>query len=222
MIFGVLSLILCPYLPRMLGGEVGFLLGLGFSIFFALNVAMIVFLFLPGPARRICHWGIGVAVRARPSLDREKLEEKLSAQLDQYAQGARLIRSTPGLLPRVLLLSMGQLACSYAVPYIIYLAFHLTGSSFVEVFALQVLCSISVGYLPLPGAAGAAETVFLRGFAAVFGAGLIAPAMILSRTVSCYLVLITTGIITALLHFRGRKRAPADAARQLDRQDLAA
>ena len=125
-------------------------------------------------------------------------------------------------LPRVLLLSMGQLACSYAVPYIIYLAFHLTGSSFVEVFALQVLCSISVGYLPLPGAAGAAETVFLRGFAAVFGAGLIAPAMILSRTVSCYLVLITTGIITALLHFRGRKRAPADAARQLDRQDLAA
>lgn len=50
MIFGVLSLVLCPYLPRMLGGEVGFLLGLGFSIFFALNVAMILFLFLPGPA----------------------------------------------------------------------------------------------------------------------------------------------------------------------------
>lgn len=57
MIFGVLSLVLCPYLPRMLGGEVGFLLGLGFSIFFALNVAMILFLFLPGPARRI--WPVG-------------------------------------------------------------------------------------------------------------------------------------------------------------------
>ena len=88
MIFGVLSLVLCPYLPRMLGGEVGFLLGLGFSIFFALNVAMILFLFLPGPARRICRWAIGVAVRARPSLDREKLEKKLEEQLDQYAQGA--------------------------------------------------------------------------------------------------------------------------------------
>lgn len=120
MIFGVLSLVLCPYLPRMLGGEVGFLLGLGFSIFFALNVAMILFLFLPGPARRICRWAIGVAVRARPSLDREKLEKKLEEQLDQYAQGARLIRATPGLLPQVLLMSMGQLACSYAVPYIIY------------------------------------------------------------------------------------------------------
>lgn len=222
MIFGVLSLILCPYLPRMLGGEVGFLLGLGFSIFFVLNVAMILFLFLPGPARRICHWGIGVAVRTRPSLDREKLEAKLEDQLEQYAQGARLIRSTPGLLPRVLLLSMGQLACSYAVPYVIYLAFHLTGSSFIEVFALQVLCSISVGYLPLPGAAGAAENVFLRGFAAVFGAGLIAPAMILSRTVSCYLVLIATGIITALLHVRGRRKGPAETARQTDSQNLAA
>ena len=86
-----------------------------------------------------------MAVRARPSLDREKLE-KLEEQLDQYAQGARLIRATPGLLPQVLLMSMGQLACSYAAPYIIDLAFHLTGSSFVEVFALQVLCSTSVGY----------------------------------------------------------------------------
>lgn len=222
MIFGVLSLALCPYLPRMLGGEVGFLLGLGFSIFFALNAAMIGFLFLPGPARRVCRWGIGVAVRARPGLDRDGLEAKLERHLAQYAQGARLIRSAPGLLPRVLLLSMGQLACSYTVPYVVYLAFHLTGSSFVEVFALQVLCSISVGYLPLPGAAGAAESVFLRGFAAVFGAGLIAPAMILSRTVSCYLVLVVTGAITALLHVRGRKKAPADAACQSGRQDLAA
>ena len=222
MLFGVLSLVLCPYLPRVLGGEVGLLLGLGFSIFFALNVAMILFLFLPGPARRICQWAIGVAVRARPSLDRERLEAKLEGHLEQYAQGARLIRSAPGLLPRVLLLSMGQLACSYAVPYVIYLAFHLTGSSFVEVFALQVLCSISVGYLPLPGAAGAAENVFLRGFAAVFGAGLIAPAMILSRTVSCYLVLLVTGLITALFHVRGRKRAPVDAVRPPERQDLAA
>ena len=46
--------------------------------------------------------------------------------------------------------------------------------------------------------------------------------MILSRTVSCYLVLIVTGLITALFHFRGRKDAPVDTARQLDSQDLAA
>lgn len=213
--FGILALATCPNLPEMLGGQVGFLLGLGFAIFVALNVAMVLFVFLPGPVRKLGQWGIKAAVRAKPSLDQTELEEKLAEQLERYGQGARLIRSAPGLLPRIVLLSAAQLACSYAVPYLIYLAFHLTGVTFWEVFALQVLCTISVGYLPLPGSAGAAENVFLRAFAFIFGAGLVAPAMILSRTVSCYLVLIATGIVTAVVHFRRRPNR-ADSVPTLD------
>ena len=123
----------------------------------------------------------------------------------------------------MLLLSAAQLACSYAVPYVTYLAFHLTGVTFWEVFALQVLCTISVGYLPLPGSAGAAENVFLRAFAFIFGTGLVAPAMILSRTVSCYLVLIATGIVTAIVHFRCRPdKADSVPVPKPENHDLAA
>ena len=123
----------------------------------------------------------------------------------------------------MLLLGCGQLACSYAVPYMVYLSFHLSGVSFWTAFALQVLCTIAVGYLPLPGAAGAAENVFLRAFAFVFGASLVAPAMILSRTVSCYLVLLATGILTAVVHFRFRPRGGAEqSASPSEPEDLAA
>lgn len=80
------------------------------------------------------------------------------------------------------------------------------GAGLWEIFSLQALCAISVNFLPLPGAAGAAESVFLRGFAAVFGAELTAPAMILTRTVNCYLVLAVTGIITAVGHAGVRKK----------------
>ena len=222
-LFGALTLLTCPGITDILGGKVSFLLGLGFAIFVALNVAMALFLFLPGPVRRVCLWGIGLAVRARPGLDRAALEDRLAEQLERYGQGARLIRSSPGLLPRVLLLGCGQLACSYAVPYMVYLSFHLSGVSFWTAFALQVLCTIAVGYLPLPGAAGAAENVFLRAFAFVFGASLVAPAMILSRTVSCYLVLLATGILTAVVHFRFRPRGGAEqSASPSEPEDLAA
>lgn len=220
-IFGILALVTSHNLPEILGGEVGFLLGLGFAIFAALNVAMVLFLFLPGPVRKLGHWAIRVAVRARPALDQAHLEARLEEQLERYGQGARLIRSAPGLLPRVLLLGAGQLACSYAVPYLIYCSFHLSGAAFWQVFSLQVLCTIAVGYLPLPGSAGAAENVFLRSFAFVFGPALVAPAMILSRTVSCYLILIATGLLTAVLHVRGRRNR-AGCAADASPQDLAA
>ena len=82
----------------------------------------------------------------------------------------------------------------------VYRAYGLSGYSLWEIAALQALCSVAVGYLPLPGSAGAAENVFLRGFLLIYGEALVAPAMILTRTLNCYLIL----IITALILFVGR------------------
>ena len=207
--YGVLALCTGGGLTEQLGGQVGFLLGVGFTVFVVLNVAMILFLFLPNPARRLCRFGIRLAVRARPSLDREKWEEKLDNYISGYRQGAVVIRKTPGLLPKVYLLSLGQLGCSYLIPYLVYLSFGLEGASLWQMFSLQVLCSLSVGYLPLPGAAGAAENVFLRGFRTMFGTALVAPAMILTRTVSCYRVLLATGAVTGVGHLCRHRDRPA-------------
>ena len=102
------------------------------------------------------------------------------------------------LFPHNQPLSALQLACSYVMPYVVYRAFGLSGFGLGEIVALQALCSIAVGYLPLPGSAGAAENVFLRGFLLIFGEALVAPAMILSRTLSCYLVLIATAVVLAV------------------------
>ena len=81
------------------------------------------------------------------------------------------------------------------MPYVVYRAFGLSGFGLGEILALQALCSIAVGYLPLPGSAGAAENVFLRGFLLIYGEALVAPAMILTRTLNCYLVLAATGAV---------------------------
>ena len=195
--WGVFALLAAGGLTERLGGRVGLLLGLGLAVFALLDAAMFLFLFLPGPAKRLLHGCITLAARVYPALDRAALAEKADAHLAEYRRGADLIRRAPGLLARVVGLSALQLACSYAMPYVVYRAFGLSGFSLWEVMALQALCAIAVGYLPLPGSAGAAENVFLRGFLLVYGEALVAPAMILSRTLNCYLVLIATGIILA-------------------------
>ena len=198
MIWGVFALFTAAPFTERLGGQVGLLLGVGLAVFALLDVAMLLFLFLPGPARRLLYACIRLGSRLFPRLDREALEAKADAHLAEYRRGAQLIQRAPSLLIRVLGLSALQLACSYVMPYIVYRAFGLSGFSLGQVFALQALCSIAVGYLPLPGSAGAAENVFLRSFLLIFGESLVAPAMILTRTLSCYLVLAVTALILAV------------------------
>ena len=196
--WGIFALVTAGGLTERLGGRVGLLLGVGLAVFALIDAAMFLFLFLPGPAKRLLYACIGLAVKVRPSMDRAALESKADAHIAEYRRGAQLIRKAPGLLVRVLGLSALQLACSYIMPYVVYRSFGLSGYSLGQVFALQALCAIAVGYLPLPGSAGAAENVFLRGFLLIFGETLVAPAMILSRTLSCYLVLAATALILAV------------------------
>ena len=210
--WGVFALFTAGGLTERLGGRVGLLLGLGLAIFTLLDAAMFLFLFLPGPAKRLLHGSIALAARVYPALDRAALEEAADRHLAEYRRGAGLIRRAPGLLAGVVGLSALQLACSYAMPYVVYRAFGLSGFSLWEVMALQALCAIAVGYLPLPGSAGAAESVFLRGFLLVYGEALVAPAMILSRTLNCYLVLIATGIVLAAGRTVRRTRREGDAS----------
>ena len=196
--WGAFALFTAGDLTERLGGQVGLLLGLGLAIFALLDAAMFLFLFLPGPAKRLLYGCIALAARIYPPLDRAGWEEKADAHLAEYRRGAQLIRRAPSLLVKVVGLSALQLACSYAMPYVVYRAFGLSGFSLWEVMALQALCAIAVGYLPLPGSAGAAESVFLRGFLLVYGEVLVAPAMILSRTLNCYLVLLATAVVLAV------------------------
>ena len=170
MIWGVSALFAAGGLTERLGGQVGLLLGLGLAVFALLDVSMFLFLFLPGPARRLMYGCIALGARLIPSLDRAGLEQKADEHLAEYRRGAELIRRSPALLLRVVGLSTAQLACSYAMPYVVY-----------------------------------------RAFLLVYGEALVAPAMILSRTLNCYLVLLATGI--ALAAGRALRRPAAPQAR---------
>ena len=197
MVWGVFALFTNRRLAQRLGSGVELLLGVGLAGLVLLDVGMLLFLFLPGPAKRLLHGGIGVAARVFPRLDRERLADLADAQLAKYRRGAELVRRAPALLAQVVGLSVAQLSCSYAIPYVVYRAFGLSGTGPGQIAALQALCSIAVGYLPLPRSAGAMENVLLRSFLLIYGEALVAPAMILTRTMNCYLVLAATGLMLA-------------------------
>lgn len=129
-----------------------------------------------------------------------------------YRAAATLLKQRPGLLPKLLGLTALQMLCLYLVPYVVYLGFGLSGRSAVELVGTQALLSLATGCLPLPGAVGAAEGAFLRGFEVFFPAGLITPAVLVSRGLSFYLPLLITGLVLLVQRLAARRRSPVPYA----------
>ena len=66
MMWGVFALLTAGGLTERLGGQIGLLLGLGLAVFGLLDVAMFLFLFLPGPARKLLYGCIALGAKVYP------------------------------------------------------------------------------------------------------------------------------------------------------------
>ena len=122
----------------------------------------------------------------------EKKRKNVDKSLGQYAEGARYMKSHKKEFALAMLRVFIQFCFYFSVPYCIYKAFGLEGMSFFEVFALQAILFMATSALPLPGAMGASESVFLNLFGLAFGAELLSSAMLLNRGITFYLFVVVT------------------------------
>ena len=72
----------------------------------------------------------------------------------------------------------------------------LSGVTVWQMMGLQLLMSVSVEMMPLPGAVGISESVSLVLYDAIFGEQFRYPAVILTRGISYYLPLLVSGMVT--------------------------
>lgn len=136
-------------------------------------------------------------------------------RFEGYRAAAALLRQKPHLLPKLFGLSCLQLLSLYLVPYVVYLGFGLSGQSALALVGTQALLSLATGCLPLPGAVGAAEGAFLKGFSSFFGPELLTPAVLVSRGISFYLPLLLTGLVALAGQIRLRRPAVEKAPTSL-------
>lgn len=198
----VAAIVWKPALLYDLGGGLGFLLGMGAAVMVFLTCGMLAFLFAPRPAGALAGWILELGARLGLVRDAPAARTRLAAQMEKYRAGAACLQAKPTLLPRLLGLTALQLTSLYLVPGVVYGAFGLSGQSVLELVAMQAILTLAVGFLPLPGAVGAAEGAFLQGYAFFFGAELVAPAMLASRGISFYSFLLIASIVTVAIQVR--------------------
>ncbi|MDE6209137.1 MAG: flippase-like domain-containing protein [Lachnospiraceae bacterium] len=136
----------------------------------------------------------------------KKLLKKVINSISKYEDGAVYLKEHKVVFLVAFIITFIQRIALFAVTYAVYRAFGLTGYSVVEIVILQLIISIAVDNLPLPGGMGASEGIFIIFFREIFTSAYITAGLLLSRGLSYYLIIIMGGIITAFAQVTRKKR----------------
>lgn len=120
--------------------------------------------------------------------------QKINDELKIYNESAKFIKKEKGVLITSIIYAMLQLICTLSVTYLVYKAFNLNEYSYIEILSLQAILRCAIASIPLPGAVGISESLFLRLFTPVFGT-LLADSLLITRGVSFYLFVIVSLVI---------------------------
>ena len=193
-----LAMLLFPLNSELIGeklSSLGFLFPLGIVMHLLLIGWIIFVLCAKKRLYAVCRLAIRVLARFHIVKDPQKLEVKAARKCIQYRRCSVFMRDHPALMVKTFGVLLLQRVCLYIVPYLVYLALGHRACSIFQVVAIQLVLSISVDMLPLPGAMGVTENGFLALFTSIFGSTEAATtAVLLSRGLSFYLPLLISGL----------------------------
>lgn len=136
----------------------------------------------------------------------EKKQERLEKELAAYQESAVYIKEHKILMVKTILTIIVQLVVYYSVPYWVYLAFGFNSYNIFQIITLQALLYATVSGIPSPGSVGVSEGGFLGIFKNAFPETIISSAMLLSRGVNFYLLIIISSIIVIISTLKNKKQ----------------
>ena len=156
---------------------------------------------------RVGRWFIRSGSKIRLVRNPDAKMTALEAQLQDYRESALHVRQHPLLLLKVYGWAMLQRLAMFSVSFWVYCSMGHSSLSIVHLIAIQVLISLAVDSLPLPGAVGAAEKMFLTLYGSIYAAGELEPALLLTRGINYYGCLLLCGIICVIYHRQVMRRS---------------
>lgn len=173
----------------------------------SLNTIALTFMLIGVFSKKITRKLINVLIRIIKFFkvrNMEKKIDKIEESLEQYNDSAIFIKTHKSEFIKSILRVTVQIIFYHSIPYFIYKAFGLNTYSYLKILSIQSVLFITVSSLPLPGAIGVSETLFLRIYGKIFGKLLLNGAMLIFRFVSFYLYIIIASIVVVINGIRMR------------------
>ena len=176
-----------------------FFLGLSVNLFILLILMGVMF--SENLLKRILHAVVIFLSKIKLIKKPEKAMRSIGVYLEEYKSGIALIKANGKRFLLILLSTIAHFLLYHMIPYFVYRAFGFSDYSLFDFIAISSVMYIAVALFPLPGAVGAAESGFVVLFGPLFGNTILA-AMLLSRFINFYTMMILSGAFSAYSQLR--------------------
>lgn len=128
----------------------------------------------------------------------ERISEKLEKYLDQYGAATELIKGRRSLMIKTLLYNLAHRASQISVTVFCFLAGGGAPGAAPKLFGMQSNVVLGSGFIPTPGAMGAADYMMLDGFSSLMSEEQAANLELLARSTSFYICVLLCGLIVLI------------------------
>ena len=190
---------------RQMSGTIQFFLFFGI----ALNVLLLILVMTSIFSKRISNGILKIICRLFDKLhlrNKEKKMEGLTNQFREYQESAVYITRNKLVIAKMCMTTLVQILAIHSIPFCVYLALGQRGYGYLTVLSLQAVLHITVAALPLPGAVGVSESAFLVLYQMLYSKGMIGSALLMSRGISFYLLLILCGVVLLVQYLYSMKK----------------
>lgn len=140
----------------------------------------------------------------KPSTDRTN---RLYGMTENYHQAVMFFLHHKKHIVYVTIFTFIQRCSLFILTWLVYRGLGLSEHGVITIMTLQASIYIAVDMLPLPGAQGITELMYKTVFHDIFTGTLLTASMCVTRGINFYLLLILSGLITAIHHRTIAKKA---------------
>lgn len=171
-----------------------FLLGIGVNVVSIVLYGIVVF--SKNGAKKIVGFVTWLLHKLRIVRRKDRLLKKLAGLLNSYQDGAVYMRTHIGTAVLVLAITLVQRLSYFLVTWFVIRALHIPNVNMIDIVILQSIVSVCIDILPFPGGVGVNESFFVTLFQSFIGRSCAFSAMLLSRGVSFYALLLISAVVT--------------------------
>ena len=200
-VLGLLTFFLKMSYIASVSGTIIILFFLGLSLNFLILLILLGTMFRENLLRKILNKALSFFSKIKIIKNREKAQVSIDAYLEEFKEGVELIRINGKRFTLILLFTAAHFLLYHLVPFFVYKAFGLSGATLLDLVAISAVLYVALNLFPLPGSMGAAEGGFVIMFGPLFAKAAL-PAMLLSRFINFYTMVIFSGIFSAYSQLR--------------------
>ena len=174
-----------------------------------LNVFLLVLILISIFSKKLIFKVVNLCVKVLKHINYQKsiiFNEKALIEIEKYKNGADYIKNDKVFITKTILTTTVQILALHSIPFWIYKSIGMSSVPLIQFILIQSTLYITGAALPLPGAVGIGEKGFLIFFKTLFPINLISSAMLLSRGISFYLMVLISGIGVMILQLNLNKK----------------